>query len=99
MAARVPVLGQDDMRETLGETVDRRHDLVALRHRQRAAGQKIVLQVDDQQNIPGAKRRSAHPAGPSYIRNNWPKPGTLSRQPARRRACHARAWLLEVTGL
>ena len=51
MAARVPVLGQDDMREFRRQPVDGGNDLVALRHGQRAAGTEIVLNIDDDQDI------------------------------------------------
>ena len=53
MTARMPVLRQDDMLEILHEFVDQRHDLVAARHRQRAAGAEVVLQVDDNKRLVG----------------------------------------------
>src|SRR5262245_4597920 len=51
MAARVPVLRRHHMREFSRQCIDRRHDLVAARHRQIAAGAEIVLNVDDQKHI------------------------------------------------
>ena len=51
VARRMPVLGQRDMSEALGETVDDRHHGIAVGHRERAAGAEIVLHIDDQQQI------------------------------------------------
>src|SRR5437763_9126779 len=51
VAWRVPVLGQDNMREAPGQPVDHRHDLVPPRHGERAAGTEIVLHIDDQQHL------------------------------------------------
>jgi len=39
----MPILGQDDMRETLGEGVGQRHDGIAW--------QEVVLHVDDEEDI------------------------------------------------
>ena len=49
--ARMPVLGENHMREPLCQSIDERHDLVAARDRERAAGTEVVLNVDHQQNI------------------------------------------------
>jgi hypothetical protein len=49
--ARVPVLRQDDVRKASGKVVDDRHDLIAIRNRKRPAGTKIILYVDDQQDV------------------------------------------------
>ena len=51
MPRRVPILRDDDMREPARQAVDRRHDRVTLRHRERAAGAEIALRVGDDQNI------------------------------------------------
>ena len=58
MAARVPVLRQHHMRESRGQAIDQRHDLVAARHRQPAARTEVVLDVDDQQDVAIADRRT-----------------------------------------
>jgi hypothetical protein len=39
------------MREAQREPVDKRNDRVAVRHRQRTAGQEVVLHVDDEQRV------------------------------------------------
>ena len=39
------------LRNRAGEPVDDRHDLVAARHRKRAAGAEIVLDVDDDEDV------------------------------------------------
>jgi len=71
MAGRMPVLGEHDVREFLRQGVDQRHDLVAARHGEAAARTKIVLHVDDEQNVArgdllahfaGARRRSTSAA-------------------------------------
>ena len=51
MAARMPVLRQHDMGELRRQAIDHRHDLVASRHRQAAAGTEVVLDIDDQEYI------------------------------------------------
>src|SRR6516162_512341 len=51
VSARMPVLGQDDMREFAGQPVDHGNDLVALRNGKRAARTEIILHVDDNQYI------------------------------------------------
>ena len=43
----MPVLRENDILETTCETVDHRHDFVAMRDRQRAARNEIVLHIDD----------------------------------------------------
>ena len=57
MTARVPILGQHHMPKSPGQPVDHRHDLVAARHRKRAARAEIVLDVDHQQHIAIADRK------------------------------------------
>ncbi len=52
---RVPVLGQDDIAEALGERVDRLDDLVAPRDGKTAAGEEVVLDVDDDKDVVGTK--------------------------------------------
>ena len=47
----MPVLGEDDVVKVCGEGVDAGQDGVAIRDRQRAAGQEVQLHVDDQQRI------------------------------------------------
>ncbi len=47
----MPILGQHDMVEALGEAIDDRHHRIAVGNRERAAGAEIVLHVDDQQQI------------------------------------------------
>src|SRR6185437_14428547 len=50
MSARMPILRQHHVAEACRETVDDRDDLVAARHRQRAAATEIVLHVDNDEN-------------------------------------------------
>jgi hypothetical protein len=45
----MPILGQRDMIEALGEAIDDRYYGIAVGDRKRAAGAKIVLHVDYQQ--------------------------------------------------
>ena len=59
MPRRMPVLRQHDVLEILGQRVDQRHDLVAARHRQRAARTEIILHVDDDQRLFHAALRFA----------------------------------------
>ena len=47
MARRMPVLRQHDMVVAGDQAVDRGNDLVAARHRKRAARAEVVLHVDD----------------------------------------------------
>src|SRR5450759_520798 len=56
VAARMPVLRQHHMRELACQAIDQWHHLVATRHRQAAAGAEVVLDIDDQQDIPIADR-------------------------------------------
>ena len=71
MARRVPVLRDDDMREAPRQPVDDRHDRVAMRHGERAAGAEIALRIGHDQHvvIAGAlpfgavHRRQPHRAG------------------------------------
>src|SRR5262249_15652159 len=51
MAGRMPVLCQQHMPESLSNVVDKRNDLIAAWHSQRAAGAKVVLDIDHEQNI------------------------------------------------
>jgi len=51
VTGRVPVLSQDDMRESRDKPVDQRHDLVAARHCQRPTRAEIVLNIDDQEKV------------------------------------------------
>ena len=51
VAGWVPVLRQHHAVESRGEAVDDRHDLVAARNGKRAAGAKIVLHVDDDEDV------------------------------------------------
>ncbi len=54
---RVPVAAgeyrQVEAAKRTGVTVQEGHHVVTLRHRQTAAGKKIVLDVDDQQGVAG----------------------------------------------
>src|SRR5215472_2442816 len=53
----MPVLRQHHVAEPRRKTVDDGNDLVALRHRQRAAWTKIVLHVDDDEHAVIAESR------------------------------------------
>ena len=48
---RVPVARRVDAPEARRERVDRREDALAGRHRERTAGQEVVLHVDDDQRV------------------------------------------------
>ena len=47
----MPILGQRNVIEALGETIDDRHHGVAVGDRKRSTGTKIVLHIDYQQQI------------------------------------------------
>src|SRR6201996_1956855 len=51
MAGRMPVLGQCYMMKACGQAIDDRDDGIAIGDRECATGAKIVLNVDDQQQI------------------------------------------------
>ena len=51
VAGWVPVLRQHHTVESRGEAVDDRHDLVSARNGKRAAGAKILLHVDDDEDV------------------------------------------------
>ncbi len=57
MFGGVPVLGEDDVFEALGEAVDEGDDLVALGNGERAAGAEVVLDVDDEEGVSGGGKR------------------------------------------
>jgi hypothetical protein len=47
----MPVLGQHDVIEAFGETIDDRHHGIAVGNRKRSIGTEIILHIDDQQYI------------------------------------------------
>ncbi len=47
----MPILGQRDVVEAFGETIDDRYHGIAVGNRKRSAGAKIVLHIDYQQQI------------------------------------------------
>src|SRR5439155_4480491 len=51
MPRHVPILGKGNVGKTRREGVHHRYDRLPIGHRQRAAGQEIVLHVDDKQQI------------------------------------------------
>ena len=51
MAWRMPILGQRNMIEALGEAIDEGHHGVAIGDRKRAAGAEVVLHINYQQQI------------------------------------------------
>ncbi len=55
VAGGVPVLGEEDVGEAAAEAVDERDDLVAVLDGEMAAGAEVVLQVDDEQGVGGAR--------------------------------------------
>ena len=57
MAGGVPVLGLKHVPEAVRQFIDGRHNGIALRHRQGAAGTEVVLQVHDQKCIHGESPR------------------------------------------
>jgi len=52
----MPVLGQDHVVKAPRQPVDRRHDLVAPRHRERAPRTEIELRIGDDQDVALAHR-------------------------------------------
>src|ERR1700760_3210642 len=48
---RMPVLGQDHMAEGPGDAMDHRHDILAPGNRQGAPITKVVLHINDKQNV------------------------------------------------
>ena len=51
VASRVPVLGEDDVLESLAEAVDEGDDLIAAIDGERATGAEVVLHIHDQQGV------------------------------------------------
>jgi hypothetical protein len=51
MIRRVPVLGKNDVLKTRRDTMDGRDHLVAAGNGERATWTKIVLHVDDEENV------------------------------------------------
>src|SRR5947207_1020133 len=54
---RMPILCGKNQRETLLQFVGQRNDFVTVRDRQRPAGQKIVLKIDNDQRIHSTRSR------------------------------------------
>jgi hypothetical protein len=46
MVRRMPVLGQHDVLEALGETVNQWNNLIPAWHRQASSGTEVILDVD-----------------------------------------------------
>src|SRR5262249_23946817 len=66
---RMPVLGEHDVGELAGDTVDDRHDLVPARHGEAAARAKILLHVDHEENVPlGGRYGVGHDPPPDFAR-------------------------------
>ena len=57
MPGDMPVLGERNMGETPRQRVDDRHDGAPIGNRQGAAGQKIILHVNDEQEVPVGRRQ------------------------------------------
>ena len=51
MAGRMPVLRQDDVGKTPRQRVNRGDDRVAIGHGERTAGQEVVLEVGDEEDV------------------------------------------------
>ena len=49
----MPVLSQNDVLKMGRDAMDRRNHAVAARNGERAAGTKIILQVDDEERVAG----------------------------------------------
>ena len=60
MAAGMPVLGQHQVGEALGEAVDDGDHLIAARDRETAARAEIVLHVDDEKHIASLAHETRH---------------------------------------
>src|SRR5205085_11773097 len=60
MALRMPVLRGDDQIKTLLQFVDDGHDLIAFADGERAAGTKIVLNVNEDERASDLRLRFAH---------------------------------------
>jgi len=54
MVGRVPVLGQDDLREKRRKAMDRPDDRVPIGNGKRASRAEVVLDVDDDEDVGGA---------------------------------------------
>jgi len=50
---RVPVLGENDVIESLRESVDEGNDLISFGYGERSAGAEVVLEIDDQESVGG----------------------------------------------
>jgi hypothetical protein len=57
VVTRMPVLREDDIPEARAQAIHERHDLMAARHGERAAGHEVVLQIDDDQDCFFGSRR------------------------------------------
>jgi hypothetical protein len=51
MSGRMPILRQDDVRETSAKPINDRYNFIAARYAKRTVRTKIVLDVDDYQSI------------------------------------------------
>jgi hypothetical protein len=60
MPLRVPVLGEDDVGKSPGETVANGHDLVAVGNGEGTSRAEVVLDVDQDQGVGG--RGAGHEA-------------------------------------
>src|SRR5512139_1494067 len=55
--ARMPVLREHDVGEFGRQRIDQRHNFIAARHGEAAAGAEVVLDVDDEKRVPLADRQ------------------------------------------
>ena len=51
VAGRVPILRQHHVAEAAGQAIDRRHDFIAVRDGKIAIRTKVILNIDDQQDV------------------------------------------------
>src|SRR5882724_3989609 len=76
VVARMPVLREHDVRKAAGEAVDDGHDLVALRHGERAAWHEVVLHVDDDQDAFFGSRTISTRVRSAAVYERQPRPCT-----------------------
>src|SRR6266850_3946261 len=77
MVARVPVLRQHDVGEAGAQAVDDGHDFVAFRHRERAAGHEVILDVDDDQDAFFGSRTISTRVRSAAVYERQPRPSTV----------------------
>ena len=78
MTGRVPVLRENNVLEVRGDLVNRRDHSVTFGNSKRSAGAKIVLDVDDNQNVACVSSQLIHLPG-VYVIFSWRISNALDR--------------------